>query len=32
MFGSGKYKRKKKNANENDFLMFDCSIKYSKEN
>ena len=28
----GKYKGKKKNAKENDFLMFDCLIKYSKEN
>ena len=28
----GKYKRKKKNAKANDFLMFGCPIKYSKEN
>ena len=28
----GKYKGKKKNVNENDFLMFDCPIKYFKEN
>ena len=28
----GQYKGKKKNAKENDFLMFDCLIKYSKEN
>ena len=28
----GKYKGKKKNVKENDFLMFGYSIKYSKEN
>ena len=28
----GKYKGKKKNAKENDFLMFGCPIKNSKEN
>ena len=27
-----KYKKKKKNIKENDFLMFGCPIKYSKEN
>ena len=32
MFGSKKYKGKKKNVKGNDFLMFDCPIKYSKEN
>ena len=33
MFGSGKYKGKKKNAKENDFLMFDCPIflKYQRK-
>ena len=28
----GKYKGKKKNAKENDFLMFDCPMKNIKEN
>ena len=28
----GKYKEKKKNAKENDFLMFGCPIKNIKEN
>ena len=32
MFGLGKYKEKKKNAKENDFLMFGCPIKNIKEN
>ena len=32
MFGSGKYKGKKKNVKENDFLMFGCPIKNIKEN
>ena len=27
-----KYKEKKKNVKKNDFLMFGCPIKYSKEN
>ena len=27
-----KYKGKKKNVKENDFFMFDCPIKYFKEN
>ena len=31
MFGSGKYKGNKK-TKENDFIMFGCLIKYSKEN
>ena len=32
MFGFGKNKGKKKNVKENDFLIFDCPIKYFKEN
>ena len=32
MFGSKKYKGKKKIIKENDFLKFGCPIKYSKEN
>ena len=28
----GKYKGKKKNAKENDFLMFGCPMKNIKEN
>ena len=32
MFGSGKYKGKKKNAKKNDFLMFGCPMKNIKEN
>ena len=32
MFGSGKYKGKKKNTKENDFLMFGCPMKNIKEN
>ena len=28
----GKYKGKKKNAKENDFLMFDCPMKNIKKN
>ena len=32
MFGSRKVQRKKKNAKENDFLMFGCPMKNIKEN
>ena len=32
MFGPEKYKGKKKNAKENDFLMFGCHIKNIKKN
>ena len=32
MFGSRKVKKKKKNAKENDFLIFGCPMKNIKEN
>ena len=32
MFGSQKVQRKEKNVKENDFIIFDYSIKYSREN
>ena len=32
MFSSRKVQKKEKNIKENDFLMFDCPIKYFKEN